>query len=133
MTKKGFAAIYIIILLIPVMLFSFKMIDLTVIDYKIGTNIYIKQQALYNAEAGIEFAYKTLQEYNYPKSFNKTYYINMDENHIEILNRKAEWNSMAVVVISSKTQNSIIEYLIDSTGSYKGFNYNISKTFKHTE
>ncbi|MCX7885188.1 MAG: hypothetical protein N2448_09220 [Caloramator sp.] len=130
MIKKGFAAIYIIILLIPIMMFSFKMIDLAVIDYKISSNIFLKQQALYNAEAGIEFSKKIIKEYSYPKSFNKTYYLGIYDDYVKIFSDRINIESMITISISSQTKDNNVEYIINSMGSYKGYDYNIKKTVK---
>lgn len=127
MSKKGSVIIYVLILIIPVIMILTALTDITVTDYKINSNILIKQQALYYSESGMEFAYNTLKKLGYPKSLNSTYYIKIYDNRIEISDKKTESNKMIVVNIISEFRNNKVIYIINSTGIYKGYVYNIKK------
>lgn len=127
MTKKASATIYVIILLVPIMTFSLKIIDLTIINYKINSNIIFKQQSLYNAEAGIEFGIKKVKEFNNLNPIDVIFYMTINDNNVEFTDKKQDCESTCIIKITSTIKGNSVEYIIDSLGIYKNAEYEIKK------
>ncbi|QCX32714.1 hypothetical protein FDN13_02775 [Caloramator sp. E03] len=127
MTKKASAVIYVIILLLPIMTFLLKIIDLTIINYKINSNIIFKQQSLYNAEAGIEFGIKKVKEFNPANPVNVTYYMIVKDNNVEFTDKKQDCECTCIIKITSTIKGNYVEYIIDSLGRHKSTEYEIKK------
>lgn len=120
MKSKGSALIYILIIMIPVMLISISLLEISNVNYKIGSNVIASRQALYNAEAGIVYGIKKLEIHSYDESFSR-------------------YNSEKYIIFDSKTtasdsQNYSETYIsyfnniftVTSRGYCRGFNKTIS-------
>lgn len=130
MNKKGYVIIYVILFMIPVMMVSLSLIDISITNLKTSSNILAKQQACYNAEAGVSYGLKLIKSLNYPETLKRTYYLSFDNCSVEILDTKINDDSIAEVKISSQASGNKIEYTISSTGKFMGCCCNVVKTIE---
>ncbi len=115
MKKNGSALVYVLIIMIPVMLISLSLMEISNINFKIGSNVISSRQALYNAEAGLIYGLKKLEKNNYNENislYNNEKYIIFD-NKTSISN---SWNYSETYI---SYFNNI--FTITSRGYYRGF------------
>ncbi len=121
MKKNGSALIYVIILMIPIMLISLSLVEISNINFKISDNVICSRQALYNAESGLIFGIRKLEEKGYVTEYN---YNNQ---------RYIIFDSTASAHESQNYSETYISYFdnkftITSRGHYRGFNKSKSIT-----
>lgn len=109
---RGFALIYVIIILIPVMTLALVLLELSNTDFKTSSNIIASQQALYNAEAGIGHGIKKLQERHFDGGYDG-YNLNKNYSYDE----EGSYSSTSLSYTSATNT-----FNIKSTGFYGGFN-----------
>lgn len=115
MKKKGSALIYVLILMIPVMLISISLLEISNINFKIGTNVISSRQALYNAEAGLIYGIKKLKLHSYDENFNQY----NSEKYIIFDNKTTAAESKNYSETYISYFNNI--FTVTSRGYYKGF------------
>jgi Tfp pilus assembly protein PilX len=115
MKKNGSALVYVLILMIPVMLISISLMEISNINFKIGNNVISSRQALYNAEAGLIYGLKKLEINSYNENFSQ--YNN--EKYIIFDNRTSISNSQNYSETYISYFNNI--FTITSSGYYRGF------------
>ena len=71
MKSNGSALVYVLILMIPIMLIFISLMELSNINFKIGSNVISYRQAQYNAESGLIFGKKKLEANSYDESFSQ--------------------------------------------------------------
>lgn len=116
MKREGSALIYILILMIPVMLISVSLLEISSINYKIGNNVIASRQALYNAETGLDYGIRKLEAHSFDEGYsqyNSQKYIIFD--------------NMGAVSESQNYSETYISYFnnvftVTSRGYYRGFN-----------
>lgn len=122
MKNNGSALIYVMILMIPIMIISLSLVEITNINFRIANNVNYSRQALYNAEAGLAFGIKKLEKQHY-----ETGYLNYNNQKYII------FDSMTAVQDSQNYSETYISYFnnkftITSRGYYRGFNKSKSIT-----
>lgn len=126
MKRKGFAIIYVLIIIIPVAFMALSLLDINTVNYKMISNVVNAQQSYYLAEAGIEHGANRLKQLGYPTNYRETYYVYFDDL---ILNYALNYTgtSYAVVYLSCIQSLGKTSYSIDSTGYFGGCMRNIRK------
>lgn len=120
--SKGFAIIYVIIIMIPVLLAAVSVLDLVSTDFMAGNAVEKGNQAKYNAEAGMEYGIRMLENGRYTTDFDyDTAYLFFDEAH-------SKDNSISYASITIKQSLIGEKYIINSEGFYRGVKNKIEKT-----
>lgn len=115
MKKNGSALLYILILMVPVMLISISLMEISNINFKIGNNVISSRQALYNAEAGLIYGIKKLELNSFDGGFSQ--YNN--EKFIIFDNKTSISDSQNYSETYISYFNNI--FTITSRGYYRGF------------
>lgn len=122
--SKGFAIIYVIIIMVPVLLASSSMLDLVSTDFFAENIVEKGTQARYNAEAGIEYGIKMLQAGRYTTDYNyDTAYLFFDDAE-----NKDSSRSYAGITIKQGLIGK--RYIISSEGFYMGVKNVIEKSIE---
>lgn len=122
--SKGFAIIYVIIIMVPVLLASSSMLDLVSTNFFAENIVEKGTQARYNAEAGIEYGIKMLQAGRYTTDYNyDTAYLFFDDAE-----NKDSSRSYAGITIKQGLIGK--RYIISSEGFYMGVKNVIEKSIK---
>lgn len=125
--KDGFAFIYVLIVMVPIVISTVSLIEIAATDYNISNNVLNGQQAFYNAEIGIKYEMKRLNEINFmEKSENYYLYFNDDEVMFSksIMNNK----SFANIEVNFTKDKNKGKFVIISKGNYYGFYYELKRT-----
>lgn len=115
MKRKGSVLIYILILMIPVMLISISLLEISNINFKIAINVISSRQAQYNAEAGLIYGIKKLDAHSYDESFSQY----NSEKYIIFDNKITAFDSKNYSETYISYFNNI--FTVTSRGYYKGF------------
>lgn len=120
MKRNGFVIIYVLIVMIPVMIISMALLDLTSTDCITNINIVNKAQTYYNSETGMLDGLKRYKNITYNRYNKSVYYLDFNNN--QILFRVSQPSSMdyVKVEISYTNLDSKRNYNIKAIGIYKG-------------
>jgi hypothetical protein len=104
--------------MIPVIMISMELMDLTLMDLKTNLNVSLKQQSYYNAECGMLDGLKRYDCLSYDGFRISIYYINFSDYGVKFTLTNPKNSDYAKVKLSYVAQNNERVYTIESTGFY---------------
>lgn len=114
MKRDGSVLIYVLILMIPIMFLSLSLLEISNTNFTISNNTVLSRQAQYNAETGVIFGIRKVEESS--NNGNSGQY-NIQENII-FDNKTNVKNSINFCEININYFNN--KFTITSNGYYKG-------------
>ena len=130
MKNKGYALLYVIILVIPIMMISLDVVEMITMDYKTNSNVVDKAQTYYNSECGIVDASKKYKSLNYGSYRECTYYFSISDEDILFNVSKPRCMDYTKVKVSYNIWGSIKTYTIEATGYYNNCTNTITKNIE---
>jgi flagellar basal body-associated protein FliL len=128
MKRKGFALIYVLIIIIPLSFMGMSFLDINLTNFKMNANIINAQQSYYYAEAGLEHGICRAKELGFQSNYKLTYYIYFDDLSLNA-SSKYSGDRYVQIKISFGYINGKKICTIDSTGFFQGSMQNIKKEF----
>lgn len=127
MKNKGFAFLYVFMLIIPLMMISLALADMTIMDYKTNFNVVNKTQTYYNTECGVIDALKKYKFLNYDTYRECIYYFYFSGENILFNDSRPLSKDYTRVKVSFSIWEDKKTYTIEATGYYNDCSNNITK------
>lgn len=116
MKKQGIAYLFVLLIMIPVFMMIFAIMDLSITNYKLGIDLIDKKQAEYNCEIGLKDGINRCSSLVY-KNRQAIYYIDF-KNNTTLVTTTPDSKDFDQIIITYSSLNLNQKYLIDVIGTY---------------